>query len=296
MRRVIWSVFVILCAVVIATAQKSTVIENQSKAKPPEELKHADTSSYNFGLRRITSESSADSIYLYRGWNLIGSPNPAVSSATITSISGITPPVYGYNTVMRTYEIADTLLPIRGYWVLSALDTTHYISNESSTDSVNLSFGWNLIGSPNPAVSAATLTSISGITPPVYGYNTVMRTYEITDTLFPLRGYWVLSTVDTIYHFSYILSLRTTEDTEICEGEPLTLTAIAESGIPPYQYDWTMTAQMIWDDEAEITVSTSETRIYRVRVRDSLGILFQTLYLYLFYLCRKHHLLPQTPQ
>ncbi len=53
--------------------------------------------------------------------------------------------------------------------------------------------GWNLIGGSDSPFSAAYIDTIEGIVPPVYRFDTETSGYVEVDSIFPLVGYWVLS-------------------------------------------------------------------------------------------------------
>ncbi len=55
--------------------------------------------------------------------------------------------------------------------------------------------GWNLIGGGSSPFPAEYLDTLEQIISPVYEYNTETFGYDAAETIEPLVGYWVLSTV-----------------------------------------------------------------------------------------------------
>jgi len=98
------------------------------------------------------------------------------------------------------YRIKDTLLPGVGYW----LKCTYFVDSSSmdfgyrqTEDSIVVKAGWNLIGAPDKAVSAEEIESAPSdiITSAFIGYSS---RYYLSDSLHPLKGYWVNTKSDGI--------------------------------------------------------------------------------------------------
>ncbi|MGB9561324.1 MAG: LVIVD repeat-containing protein, partial [bacterium] len=66
-----------------------------------------------------------------------------------------------------------------------------------TTFSIRFSRGWNMISLPVNA-HVAVRDSFAFITTPVYTYDNTSRRYVVIDTLYPGKGYWFLSFVDTV--------------------------------------------------------------------------------------------------
>lgn len=62
-------------------------------------------------------------ITLSRGWNLIGGPGGPVDLSPLLSSESIIAPVYGYDADEKNYFGTSVILPGRGYWILSEVDT-----------------------------------------------------------------------------------------------------------------------------------------------------------------------------
>jgi len=95
---------------------------------------------------------------------------------------------------MLEYFTADSLHPGKGYFVLSMSADTVELPRTLHSYSDTLYRGWNLIGAVDHAVSwHDVVTDPPGlIVPPLFGWDGA--DYFIADTLYPGRGYWLLST------------------------------------------------------------------------------------------------------
>ncbi|MGB9561989.1 MAG: hypothetical protein ACPL6C_04160, partial [bacterium] len=160
------------------------------------------TRSFGFGgwnLYIIKSAFVGYVVYDLRpGWNLLSLPfNITAEFELLFPYS--TPPAYIYNTLTRRYEPITTISSGYGFWVLNWGDTTYSILDTTGIGSISdtLYPGWNLISGPSFAVPASELTTLSGVVPPVYGYNG--RTYYPAETIIPGKGYWVLALRQIIY-------------------------------------------------------------------------------------------------
>jgi hypothetical protein len=128
-------------------------------------------------------------ISLIAGWNMVSIP--VISDASVDGIFGdkITPPVYEYN---AGYKSVTSLEPKKGYWVLANSPADIEITGTAPTNlEVTVYPGWNLIGPVSPDVQ---VSSFTGITPPVYGYD---AGYKSVETLEQTKGYWVLASAET---------------------------------------------------------------------------------------------------
>ncbi len=122
-------------------------------------------------------------------WNIVSLPvipdNNLKESLFPTSISN----AFSYSG--SGYQTQSHLLPRVGYWLKFPSSTEiAVVGDEHLNDSVNVSSGWNLIGSSFGPLAASSLSSIPGsiITSPFFGFS---GQYKVVDSLKPLRGYWV---------------------------------------------------------------------------------------------------------
>ena len=129
-------------------------------------------------------------ISIVAGWNMVSIP-VIPADANVNTIFGdeITPPVYEYD---AGYSAVTSLEPKKGYWVLANSPADIVITGTAPTNpEVTLYPGWNLIGPVSPDVQ---VSSFTGITPPVYGYD---AGYTSAETLEQTKGYWVLASAET---------------------------------------------------------------------------------------------------
>jgi hypothetical protein len=131
--------------------------------------------------------SKVHNIRLDTGWNMVSIPViPADASVDAIFGDNITPPVYGYD---AGYKSVTSLEPKKGYWVLADSPVDIDITGTVSANrEVTVFPGWNMIGPVSPDVQ---VSSFTGITPPVYGYD---AGYKSVTTLKQTKGYWVLGT------------------------------------------------------------------------------------------------------
>ncbi len=123
-----------------------------------------------------------------RGWNLVSVPTVEPQHSSIFSTSA-----FGYDPSMLEYFTADSLHPGKGYFVLSMDTDTVELPRTLHSYSDTLHRGWNLIGAVNIPLPASSIeTDPPGlIIPPLFGWDGA--DYFIADTLYPGRGYWLLS-------------------------------------------------------------------------------------------------------
>ncbi len=123
-----------------------------------------------------------------QGWNLVSVPVdvPDYTASAVFPTAGSA--AYSFS---RTYEAAGTLESGAGYWIRYASAQVLDIAGTTvSSGTVELSKGWNIIGSLSVPVSVASLST----TPPgllvsdVFGYD---GGYQSIATIQPGRGYWV---------------------------------------------------------------------------------------------------------
>jgi hypothetical protein len=129
-------------------------------------------------------------ISLVAGWNMVSIP-VIPEDASVDAIFGdkITPPVYEYD---AGYKSVTSLEPKKGYWVLTDSPADIEITGTAPANlEVTVYPGWNMIGPVSPDVQ---VSSFTGITPPVYGYD---AGYKSVETLEQTNGYWVLTSAET---------------------------------------------------------------------------------------------------
>jgi len=134
-------------------------------------------------------------INLVEGWNSISLPAVPSSNRIEDILPGIIPPVYTYNSVLKTAVATDTLALGRGYFVLSLTDSIYeFIGTELDTVVTELYPGWNFVGGPGnriyyPGDFETYPPNIIIMQPHIFesGF------YFATDSLRATDGFWVLS-------------------------------------------------------------------------------------------------------
>lgn len=122
------------------------------------------------------------------GWNMISLPLEPVSKLKVDLFPTAASSAYTYGS---DYIEKDTLECGIGYWL--KFNSTQQISITGmpfAANTIDLTVGWNLIGSLSDGISVSSLTTDpEGIlTSSFYGYE---YGYKIADVLNPMRGYWI---------------------------------------------------------------------------------------------------------
>ncbi len=134
---------------------------------------------------QINTNMTGITMSLMAGWNLVSLP----VTCSDHSISKVFPSAFGRYAFeySGSYKPVDSLSYGKGFWIKIPTATNLLIpGTELQQVSVDLSAGWNMIGSVDHEVSAPSGENIVG---PVFGYNT--SGYEPVTTLIPGSGYWV---------------------------------------------------------------------------------------------------------
>ncbi|HUL44840.1 MAG TPA: PQQ-dependent sugar dehydrogenase [Bacteroidota bacterium] len=141
-------------------------------------------------FRRFTTSTSSTSFQVFKSWNLLSLPiipaDPGKSALFPTAVSN----AFLYNPGTG-YEIHDTLLIGRGYWVkFGDTGTVGLVGTPITSDSTDVVTGWNMIGSLSQTIPTSSISSVPGgiVTSQFFWYE---GSYRTGDSLFPGRGYWV---------------------------------------------------------------------------------------------------------
>jgi hypothetical protein len=121
-------------------------------------------------------------------WNLVSFPLGVAGTNGKSPFPGSLSPGFRYD---GAYVVADSVQPGVGYWLrLRSPETDTIEGVAESLDSVKVSDGWNLIGSPAYSISASQIVQLPpGIVASNYfGYE---NGYTVARTLEPGKGYWV---------------------------------------------------------------------------------------------------------
>jgi hypothetical protein len=125
------------------------------------------------------------------GWNLVSLPLLESDRVKNTLFPQAISPAFAYDS--GSFVVSDTLENGRGYWMKFASALSVAISGASSTtETVSVAEGWNLIGALSAPIAAFSVTSLpAGImTSYVFGFR---GHYVLSDSIYPMRGYWVKS-------------------------------------------------------------------------------------------------------
>ncbi|MDI6766393.1 MAG: T9SS type A sorting domain-containing protein [Bacteroidota bacterium] len=134
---------------------------------------------------RINTDTKSITVSLMTGWNLVSLPvtrnNRSINKVFPSAFNGY---AFEYS---GSYKPVDSLEYGKGFWIkLPAAIDRLIPGKELPQVSVNVSAGWNMIGSVDHEVSAPSGENIVGS---VFGYNG--SGYEPVTMLIPGGGYWV---------------------------------------------------------------------------------------------------------
>jgi hypothetical protein len=142
------------------------------------------TSAINFELPQTTIS------YVSSGWNLLSIPIRLNNHAKTSIYPSASSDAFRYISSVG-YQSEDTLKNNIGYWLkFSEPESIAFTGYFTSTDTIDLVSGWNLIGSISQDISVSAIAML----PPEMGYSSFFgydNGYHIADTLKPFRGYWI---------------------------------------------------------------------------------------------------------
>lgn len=130
----------------------------------------------------------AATVQMLAGWNLLSLPIDAPTTDRPTLYPRSASSAFLYD---KGYVRTDSIVRGEGFWLkYGSPDSASFTGTPSSTDSIDILTGWNIIGALSYPVTVASIIQDPGsiLTSPYFGYN---GTYTIDDTLEPGRGYWV---------------------------------------------------------------------------------------------------------
>jgi len=142
------------------------------------------------GMKGVIVVKSAGTLSLgvTDGWNLLSMPFLPVDGAVTVLYPTATSPAYSYE---AGYLTASVVAPGSGYWLkFGSAQSVDLDGGVLTVDTVEVSQGWNIIGTISEPVTAASIVSDPGglVTSSFFGYN---LGYFTADTLQPGYGYWV---------------------------------------------------------------------------------------------------------
>ncbi|MDI6803179.1 MAG: SdrD B-like domain-containing protein [Bacteroidota bacterium] len=121
------------------------------------------------------------------GWNIVSVPLTVDDYRKIILFPTAVSNAFAY---VGNYVVKDTLENGFGYWLkFGNAQNIQLTGLPLITDTIDVTTGWNLIGSISQTISAASIQPIgTTIISPLFGYN---NGYFITDSIEPGKGYWV---------------------------------------------------------------------------------------------------------
>lgn len=163
---------------------------------------------------------------LLAGWNMISVPvrPPSLQKDSLfpTSVSN----AFEYT---AGYTVRETLSTGRSYWLkFPTPQFTDLTGDPIVTDSVNLSQGWNMIGSIGAHLPVEEIVERPPgiLTSQIFGYR---KGYSASDTIVPGRGYWVKAGKAGSIVLSSVPFPGTTFSRGASSGEPMNSVTIADA-------------------------------------------------------------------
>ncbi len=127
---------------------------------------------------------------LFQNWNLVSLPVKPADPRKATIFSTASSAAFAFEGISG-YVAKDSLFESNGYWIKYNSETNvTFMGYTRNTDTVEVTAGWNLVGSLTKAISVVNVvTDPSGIlASDFFGYNVG---YAFSDSLKPSKGYWV---------------------------------------------------------------------------------------------------------
>jgi hypothetical protein len=125
------------------------------------------------------------------GWNLVSLPVIVEDGSVDVLFPGVSSTPFSFD-VSSGYQVESVLEPGPGYWLKFpfVIQTQEYTGTTRTSQTLDVSAGWNLIGSLTNPISVASIGSNPPgiVTGQFFGYN---RGYFVATTLEPRMGYWV---------------------------------------------------------------------------------------------------------
>ena len=144
-----------------------------------------DTSGLLFGNHYAPGETYG----VLDGWNLLSLPRKVANNHRNVVYPSSISNAFAY---VGGYQRIDTLSPGVGFWLKFAGAQSVPVHGDSLlNDTVNISAGWNMIGSLTSAIPVSAIVQIPGsiVSSRYFSYGT--SGYQISDSLIPQQGNWV---------------------------------------------------------------------------------------------------------
>ena len=121
-------------------------------------------------------------------WNMVSVPLSVSDFSKTALYPTATSNAFGY---AGSYFITPTLATGTGYWLkFNGAQNANLTGLLLTNDTINVTTGWNMIGSLSQPIAVSSVSSIPGgiTTSRFFGYQ---GSYAITDSIHPGKGYWV---------------------------------------------------------------------------------------------------------
>lgn len=145
------------------------------------------------GVGKVVIEPVSVGLTLSEGWNMISVPASLSSMAKDAIFPTSISDAYFY---LGSYARHEVLKPGTGYWLKFPADTAVTLTgNPVESDTIDLSEGWNMVGSISYPVASSDVMTIppSILASQFYAYD---GRYIPSDTVMPALGYWIKSSSD----------------------------------------------------------------------------------------------------
>jgi hypothetical protein len=137
-------------------------------------------------IATYTSTSTAKTVTVSSGWNIVSVPVQASDMSVSALFPDAVPPAYGFS---NGYVSATALSVGIGYWLKFPGAKTYSITGTAVRPAnIGVSAGWNIIGAFDFDYATASITPLSLVVSPYYGYS---NGYVAATTLTSGKGYWV---------------------------------------------------------------------------------------------------------
>jgi photosystem II stability/assembly factor-like uncharacterized protein len=163
----------------------------------------------------IQTNPSGVAAHVTSGWNLVSNPVSRSDNSPHTLFPTAISNAFRYQI---NYQIADSILPGRGYWLKFPGAASQQIpGNSISTIVDSVTTGWNLIGSVDHSVNPPSGGIVTGKIFEFTGH------YQIATSIDPGKGYWLKSTANgTVLLGGSILRKSEAENFEGCSSITVT--------------------------------------------------------------------------
>jgi len=142
------------------------------------------------GIRSLSGVTTSLELALEDGWNMVSVPLLVSDYRKITLYPTATSKAFAYS---GSYQERDTLRNGVGYWLKYASSTSQQIIGSSfARETINVTNGWNMIGTPSYPVRIVDIIALSPTTlaSNYFGYASASG-YYTEDTLREGKAYWI---------------------------------------------------------------------------------------------------------